>query len=576
MTVSDKTTAVSACVNDLQREVDVEFAQYLEIKRRYLKLPDLNGIKARIAKNAAAIAMAKDKDIIIFIGNTGSGKSTLVNFVAGKQVVVDKNSRMNLVGDGVVMEGGINSVTSAPQFLATPIGVVYDLPGFRDTNGTEANILHCALTKALLKAAKSVKVVLVASLSELEACRGELIPAISNYASLFGQDFFNSSMAFVLNQFYFPAPQLPSVITRSQCDNLSTLLQKGRLISLPYVSDNSTLESLKSNVSSNLIRVIQSLQGKRVENLDMSMVLDSDCSKKMTDWFLNELTINLKPAISNHWLKVASTVSPSVFAAKTNELFTTYINEVKFTNEAAIVGDLLEVQKHQSIVIFENTIFHDVFYVFQSFVYRFLEILERKKEVERLEASIAEARALIGSQKKDLDALNVTINNNQKALTAAEERHKKLATDFAQRKVEEEAKAKANAAALAAKENQLTELRNNVNVTAEQMKKMREDYQAECAREAERHKNALATLQQQAEAQQNEQQKQMHALAQRIEQEKKVTLELQKAVAAAAKKEEEARKLAEKKHAEMLAERERLKREADDARKKRPNPCTLL
>ncbi|KAL0210404.1 hypothetical protein RCL1_004840 [Eukaryota sp. TZLM3-RCL] len=369
MNVSDKTTAVSACVRDLQREVDVEFGKFLEIKRRYLKLPDLNGIKAKVAQNAAAIAMAKDKDIVIFIGNTGSGKSTLVNLVANKQFVVDKNRNMNLVGDGVVMEGGIKSVTSAPQFFVTPIGVVYDLPGFRDTNGTEANILHCALTKALLKAAKSVKVVLVASLCELEVCRGEGIPAISTYISLFGRDFFYSSMVVVLNQFYFPAPQLNSIIKSSQCDNLSTLLQKGRLISLPYVFDSSELESLKSNVSSNLIRLIQSFQGKRVTELYTSISLDSECSQKMTDWFLYELTINLKSTITNHWLKVVSTVSPSVFATKANELFTTYICEVKFTNEAAIVSDLLEVQKQQSIWSFRDTVFDEVMFVFQLFYY---------------------------------------------------------------------------------------------------------------------------------------------------------------------------------------------------------------
>ncbi|KAL0210625.1 hypothetical protein RCL1_005061 [Eukaryota sp. TZLM3-RCL] len=260
----------------LQQQVEREFVELLQNKCRASKLPKMDSIKARIAKNAAAIAMAKDKDIIIFIGNTGSGKSTLVNFVAGKQVIVDKNSRMNLVGDGVVMEGGINSVTSAPQFLTTPIGVVYDLPGFRTTDSIEAAVLNCVAARALFAAAKSVKVVLVASLSELEACRGELIPAISNYISLLGQDFFNSSLVVVLNQFAYPINFLPGVIRRSQCDNLSTLLQKGRLISLPYVSDNSTLESLKSNVSSNLTRVIQSLQGKRVENSQSIKTLDYD------------------------------------------------------------------------------------------------------------------------------------------------------------------------------------------------------------------------------------------------------------------------------------------------------------
>ncbi|AIK96236.1 U-box domain-containing protein [Candidatus Odyssella acanthamoebae] len=44
-------------------------------------------VKEEFSKNAALLNSAKDKDIVAFLGNTGAGKSTLVNLLAGKGVV---------------------------------------------------------------------------------------------------------------------------------------------------------------------------------------------------------------------------------------------------------------------------------------------------------------------------------------------------------------------------------------------------------------------------------------------------------------------------------------------------------
>lgn len=114
--------------------------------------------------------------IILFIGNTGSGKSTLVNLLTGKRVLVEKMGvrYCKLVGDGIG-DGG-RSETQYPAFFPYLHSVLIDLPGFLDTRGVEKEILNRFRLFKLLdkKNGKKIKVkiICVVKHDEIRAVRG--------------------------------------------------------------------------------------------------------------------------------------------------------------------------------------------------------------------------------------------------------------------------------------------------------------------------------------------------------------------------------------------------------------------
>lgn len=139
---------------------------------------------------------AKDKDIHIFIGNTGAGKSTLVNYLHGcelerfklesskKAIRVKPSSK---VPELMRIGHSNQSMTFIPDVEPDEHFVYCDCPGFLDSRGAEINIANAVNIKQTIHAAKSVRVVVMLNYHSLKADRGkgvrELIKILSD---LFG------------------------------------------------------------------------------------------------------------------------------------------------------------------------------------------------------------------------------------------------------------------------------------------------------------------------------------------------------------------------------------------------------
>ena len=136
------------------------------------------------AKNAIG------KDAIVVIGNTGAGKSTFVNYLAGCKLEMRKAKDIGLTGVlGKVMvvkgtaDGGPKneimkighskkSQTFVPE-IATVDGLTFiDAPGFLDNNrGAEINIANAVNIRAALAQASSVRVLVLINFMSLKADR---------------------------------------------------------------------------------------------------------------------------------------------------------------------------------------------------------------------------------------------------------------------------------------------------------------------------------------------------------------------------------------------------------------------
>lgn len=149
--------------------------------------------------NAEQIA---GETVVMIIGNTGAGKSTFVNYLAGctlesKYVVsdIDKVVAVKPVSEGgrrdelAKIGHGKISQTFMPNVIKDDVsGLCFcDCAGFLDSRGTEISIANTVNLITTLNSAKAVKVVLLITRDTLKANRGKgLVDLLTVCTKLFG------------------------------------------------------------------------------------------------------------------------------------------------------------------------------------------------------------------------------------------------------------------------------------------------------------------------------------------------------------------------------------------------------
>jgi len=173
---------------------------------------DLNKIKAILLREYPKTESAKDKEIVLFVGNTGAGKTTTINYLLGSRMIVKERFGMSVVEP---LEGslkadvghGATAMTLYPKvYENTDAPLCYcDCPGFSDTSGPEESICTAIIIKRLVSEARTAKIVVVMRDTELHWNRGtlfmnllsmlsDLFPAESELPVMFVMNKTNPSM----------------------------------------------------------------------------------------------------------------------------------------------------------------------------------------------------------------------------------------------------------------------------------------------------------------------------------------------------------------------------------------------
>jgi energy-coupling factor transporter ATP-binding protein EcfA2 len=129
-------------------------------------------------------APAANKEVLMVLGNTGTGKSTAVNYLLGCEM----KSALDEFGEEIIVVApesirpevmpighGDQSHTFMPQIVPDPDNndqTYCDCPGFSDNRGAEINIANAINTRRVLQQARGVKAVFLASYSGLSNDRG--------------------------------------------------------------------------------------------------------------------------------------------------------------------------------------------------------------------------------------------------------------------------------------------------------------------------------------------------------------------------------------------------------------------
>ena len=120
---------------------------------------------------------------LVAIGNTGSGKSTLVNLLLGgtlKVVQENKNNFMlSYAGKGI--KGGGRSCTDIPQRFFLNDVVIWDTPGLKDTRDHSFSIMSAYYTREIIKKTAQISFLLVVQAEALTVTRGNSIVKLLNH-----------------------------------------------------------------------------------------------------------------------------------------------------------------------------------------------------------------------------------------------------------------------------------------------------------------------------------------------------------------------------------------------------------
>lgn len=106
------------------------------------------------------------RDVILLIGNTGSGRSTLTQFVAGNLADLESVGEDNFVIESrhkdVIGNSTTVSHTIYPDLVIDETKTAfYDCPGFEDTRSMSIEVASTYFVKKVVDHAKSIKIVLV-------------------------------------------------------------------------------------------------------------------------------------------------------------------------------------------------------------------------------------------------------------------------------------------------------------------------------------------------------------------------------------------------------------------------------
>jgi GTP-binding protein EngB required for normal cell division len=141
-------------------------------------------MERHLANNQGLLDSSKDKDIVVFLGNTGAGKSTLINYLSEKELRADDFNNIVLSNphdsSAMAIGEGAPSETFLPRFIPIDNLLFYDMPGFKATQGTAIDLVNACFIKNIIENANSVRLVFVVGMGEINDGRGESFKNLSN------------------------------------------------------------------------------------------------------------------------------------------------------------------------------------------------------------------------------------------------------------------------------------------------------------------------------------------------------------------------------------------------------------
>ncbi|XP_003424252.1 uncharacterized protein LOC100680511 [Nasonia vitripennis] len=163
-------------------------------------------------KGETKIKMSVSKDVILFLGITGTGKTTASLFIAGYDdyIIAEKNpnGKGYTVTDtlGKIGNSTVDSQTIFPDLLSdsNTDGAIYDCPGYTDSRGPLYDISASYFTKKIIDHAERVKLVFTISYAAVDSENKDKksFPELLNYGAAMMTNIakFNQSIGLIVTK----------------------------------------------------------------------------------------------------------------------------------------------------------------------------------------------------------------------------------------------------------------------------------------------------------------------------------------------------------------------------------------
>jgi hypothetical protein len=245
-------------------------------------------MEGHLERNPGLLDAPKGKDIVVFLGNTGAGKSTTINYLCQKGLLADDFNNIVLQDQDDPSAFPIgqlgDSETFLPKFMPMGDLLFYDLPGFRETRGTALSLVNACFTKSIIENARSVRFLFVAGIGQITEDRGASFKKlVSQVRQLVPNKAIENLSGLVITKSTVSDKVLPDFL-KAKLDlshpDLSLINhwlnhQKVQQISLPRDGqiDYKSRESI--------LNLIREMGNDHIERIDIGVIYDADQQKEI-------------------------------------------------------------------------------------------------------------------------------------------------------------------------------------------------------------------------------------------------------------------------------------------------------
>jgi energy-coupling factor transporter ATP-binding protein EcfA2 len=279
-------------------EIDVDIVDHHNVKEM---------IEGFLRQNPDILDSSKDKDIVIFLGNTGAGKSTVINYLSAKALQV------NSIGD-IVLENphdsdamAIGERSDSETFLPASVQMgdllFYDLPGFKDTRGTARSMVNACLIKRIIENARSVKLIFVAGIDQITTDRGSSFKnLLNNVKQLIPNKAIENFSALVITKSHISRHGISDFLETK----LTPTVEHDLYILYAWLEHHHITQMARPmgdvigpEDRDHILDLIQNIQAEKVDNVNINVIFDLGEQRHITDIYNIEIEKNADKLLHN-------------------------------------------------------------------------------------------------------------------------------------------------------------------------------------------------------------------------------------------------------------------------------------